>query len=139
MSLVGTKEVVNMELKILPYDLTVCKVASVRDIDWEKDFYFIGKTDEEVSLVCRTEDIPPHTVEREDHWRGFRIEGVLDFSLIGILAKLSGILAAHQISVFAVSTYNTDYILVKADRFVQTMNLLTNAGYMVKGMPCPDE
>lgn len=124
-----------MELKILPYDLTVCKVASVRDIAWEKDFYFIGKTDEEVSLVCRTEDTPPHTIEREDHWRGFRIEGILDFSLIGILAKLSGILAEHQISVFAVSTYNTDYILVKADRFVQTMTLLAEASYTVTGTP----
>ena len=79
------------------------------------NFYFIGKTDEEVSLVCKTEDAPLNTIERDDGWREFRIQGVLNFSLIGILSKLSGILAEHQIGIFAVSTYNTDYILVKEE------------------------
>ena len=76
-----------MELKIIKDSLTVCKLASTDDIDLNKDFYFIGKTDEEISLVCRTEDTPEHTTEREDRWKGFRIQGVLDFSLIGILVK----------------------------------------------------
>ena len=69
-----------MELKKLPYDLTVCKVADIADIDISTEFYFIGRTDEEISLVCKTENAPAHTVERDDGWRGFRIEGVLDFS-----------------------------------------------------------
>ena len=128
-----------MKLRKLPYDLTVCKVVKLSDFDQTADFFFIGKTDEELSVVCLTKDVPERTVERSDGWRGFRIEGTLDFALVGILSKLSAILAQNKIGIFAVSTFNTDYILVKADRFVQTMNLLTNAGYMVKGMPCPDE
>ena len=102
-----------MELKGMAYELTVCKVADVSDIDMTTEFYFIGKTDEEISLVCKTEDTPSNTIDRDDGWRGFRIQGILDFSLIGILSKLSGILAQHKIGIFAVSTYNTDYILVK--------------------------
>lgn len=120
-----------MELKKLPYDLTVCKVADIADIDISTEFYFIGRTDEEISLVCKTEDAPAHTVERDDGWRGFRIEGVLDFSLIGILSKLAAVLADNGIGIFAVSTYNTDYILVKKENFDRALNVLSNAGYTV--------
>ena len=58
--------------------LTVCKVKNIDDIDLSKEFYFIGKTDEEISLVCETNDVPENTIEREDGWRGFRIQGILD-------------------------------------------------------------
>ena len=85
-----------MELKIIPYRLTVCKVKDISAVDINADFYFIGKTDEELSLVCRTEDTPSLTIERDDGWRGFRIQGSLDFSLIGILSKRSGILAEFE-------------------------------------------
>ncbi len=105
-----------MELKTLTFDLTVCKVPSVEALDLSRDFYFIGKTDEEISLVCRTEDTPEQTTQREDGWKGFRIQGVLDFTLIGI---------------FAVSTYNTDYILVKDENFDRAMDALKQAGYTV--------
>ena len=54
--------------------LTVCKVKNIDDIDLSKEFYFIGKTDEEISLVCETNDVPENTIEREDGWRGFRIQ-----------------------------------------------------------------
>ena len=121
----------SLELQKLSYRLTVCKVKSVSDIDMDSEFFFIGKTDEEISLVCRTEDTPQETVERDDGWRGFRISGVLDFSLIGILSKLSGILAEKKIGIFAVSTYNTDYILVKAGDCGRAAEALTNAGYRV--------
>ena len=120
-----------MELKRLEYDLTVCKVLSESDLDLTKDFYFIGKTDEELSLVCLTEDTPRNTIEREDGWKGFRIQGVLDFSLIGILSKISGILAENGIGIFAVSTFNTDYILVKAENFDRATEALKAAGYEV--------
>ena len=120
-----------MELKKIPYRLTVCKAADISDIDETADFFFIGKTDEELSLVCRTEDTPARTLERDDGWRGFRIQGVLDFSLIGILSKLSGILASHKIGIFAVSTYNTDYILVKEENFEQALDILSAEGYAV--------
>ena len=121
-----------MKLKKLPYNLTVCKPQSISDIDLSSDFFFIGMTDEELSLVCRTEDVPEKTVERDDGWRGFRIEGVLDFSLVGILSKLSTILAENGIGIFAVSTYNTDYILVKAENFERAMAVLAAAGYEVE-------
>lgn len=120
-----------MELKRLPYDLTVCKIDSVEDIDLSKEFFFVGKTDEELSLVCRSEDTPEKTIECDNGWKGFRIEGVLDFSLIGILSKLSGILAEHKIGIFAVSTYNTDYILVKEENFEKALDVLANEGYRV--------
>ncbi|MBR0305518.1 MAG: ACT domain-containing protein [Lachnospiraceae bacterium] len=121
-----------MVLKKLPYKLTVCKVADIKEIDLNTEFYFIGRTDEEISLVCKTEDTPAATTERDDGWRGFRIEGVLDFSLIGILSKLSGILAENSIGIFAVSTFNTDYILVKGGNFERAMTVLADAGYTVK-------
>ena len=120
-----------MELKKLEHNLTVCKVRDVSDIDLTAGFYFIGKTDEELSLVCRTEDAPAGTIERDDGWKGFRIQGTLDFSLIGILSKLSGILADHKIGIFAVSTYNTDYILVKKENFGRALEVLAAEGYTV--------
>ena len=120
-----------MELKIMDYDLTVCNVASVEDIDLNKNFFFVGKTDEEISLVCATEDTPSNTVEREDGWKAFRIQGVLDFSLIGVLSKISTILADNQIGIFAVSTYNTDYILVKNENFDKAIAALKNNGYEI--------
>ena len=122
-----------MELKIIPDKLTVCKVKDIADIDMSADLYFIGKTDEELSLVCKTEDAPPKTIERDDGWRGVRIQGVLDFSLIGILSKLSGILAEHKIGIFAVSTYNTDYILVKEENFERALTVLAEEGYTIAG------
>ena len=122
-----------MELKTIEYQLSVCKVSGVSDIDMTADFYFIGRTDEELSLVCRTEDVPANTLERDDGWRAFRIQGVLDFSLIGILARLSGILAEHEIGIFAVSTYNTDYILVKEENFEEALSVLSLEGYEITG------
>ena len=58
--------------------------------------------------MCLTKDVPPNATERDDGWRTFRIQGTLDFSLIGILSEISGILADNKIGIFAVSTYNTD-------------------------------
>ena len=121
-----------MVLQRLEYDLTVCKVPDISYINTTAELFFIGKTDEELSLVCKTEDAPAKTLEREDGWRGFRIGGTLDFSLIGILSKLSGILAEHKIGIFAISTYNTDYILVKSENFDRAMDVLSKAGYEVE-------
>lgn len=120
-----------MELKKLPYNLTVCKIESLDDIDLSKEFFFVGKTDEELSLVCKTEDTPARTIECDNGWKGFRIQGILDFSLIGILSKLSGILAEHKIGIFAVSTFYTDYILVKEENFDKALNVLASEGYTI--------
>lgn len=120
----GTGEDEKMQLEILDMDLTICKLSSVDDINLTGDIFFVGKTDEEISLVCKTEDTPSDTVEREDGWKGFRIQGILDFSMIGVLSNISGILADHKIGIFVVSTYNTDYVLVKKEDFEMAMKAL---------------
>ena len=120
-----------MELKKLEYDLTVCKVEAITDMDMTTDFFFVGKTDDEISLVCKTDDLPVKTTERDDGWKGFRIQGILDFSLIGILSKLSGILAENNIGIFAVSTFNTDYIFVKEENFERALSVLSEEGYTI--------
>ena len=125
------KGYMKMELKKLHHRLTVCKVGSVSDIDLDQDFYFIAKTDEEISLVCKTACVPSVTTARDDGWKGVRIVGVLDFSLIGILSKISSILAENKIGIFAVSTYNTDYILVKEENFERALEVLAEEGYEI--------
>lgn len=120
-----------IKIKKLLYDLSVCKVADVSAVGLNDEFFFVGKTDEEISLVCKTEDVPSETTAREDGWKGFRIEGVLDFSLIGILSKISTVLAENKIGIFAVSTYNTDYILVKEENFERALSVLAEAGYEI--------
>ena len=118
-----------MQIQKLDYDLTVCKVRSFDDIRTDSELFFIGRTDEEISLVCLTKDTPQVTTDREDGWKAFRICGTLDFSLIGILSKISGLLAENKIGIFAVSTYNTDYILTKEENFASAMKVLEDAGY----------
>ena len=120
-----------MEIKKLDYDFTVCKIKDTSLLNLNNEFYFIGKTDEELSLLCLTKDTPLNTVEREDGWKAFRIEGILDFSLIGILAPITKLLADNQIGIFAVSTFNTDYILVKKENFEKALNILSTSGYTI--------
>ena len=120
-----------VELKIIDGLFSVCRVKALRAEDLEGDFLFIARTDEELSLVCRTEDVPADTAVREDGWRGCRVRGTLDFSLVGILSGLTGVLAARGIGIFAVSTYNTDYLFVKAERFDEAMSALSDAGHTI--------
>ena len=120
-----------MKLKVINEVFSVCKIKDVNEVNFADSFCFIGKTDEELSLVCATRYVPSETLEREDGWRGFRIEGVLDFSLIGILSKLSTILAEEGIGIFAISTFNTDYILTKEENFEKALIALEDRGYEV--------
>lgn len=120
-----------MNLKILPQAFTVCQLPDMSGVDFSKEFLFFSKTDEELSLVCETSAVPAIALAREDGWRGFRVGGVLDFSLVGILAEISSILAAQKISIFAVSTYNTDYIFTKTDVFDRAIHVLSAAGYAI--------
>ena len=118
-----------LALEVLPYALTVSKVNHIENIDPSNDFFFIARTDNEVSLVCETEKTPFSTAAREDGWKALRVKGVLDFSLTGILSKIAGILAENGIAIFAVSTYDTDYILVKEDKLDKALNVLGEGGY----------
>ena len=120
-----------MEIKKIDRAFSVCQVKDLSQINFDCEYCFLGKTDEECSLVCPTENVPEQVLQREDHWRAFRIQGVLDFSLIGILARISTLLAENQISLFALSTYNTDYILTKSEHFDKALALLADAGYTV--------
>lgn len=120
-----------MELKKIEQEFSVCKVRDISVIDFTDEFCFIGKTDEELSLVCSMERVPVNTIERDDGWKAFRIQGVLDFSMIGILSRISAILAENKIGIFAVSTYNTDYILVKKENYQRALKALETAGYIV--------
>ena len=118
-----------MKLKILKNEFAVCKLDNLSAVDYTDEYYFIGKTEEEISLVCSASCIPNNTLECDRGWRAFRIQGMLDFSLIGILSKLSTILANHSIGIFAISTFNTDYILTKEENFEKALVLLEEAGY----------
>lgn len=120
-----------IKLRVLPDGLSVCKLSDLSGIDLGHDLYFIGRTADEISLVTKTADAPVSFTEREDGWRGFYIDGVLDFSLIGILAGITGVLAEAEIGIFAVSTYNTDYILVKEESLAKALRVLGEAGYTV--------
>lgn len=123
-----------MRLKIVNQNFSVCKVEDLSGIDYLEEFCFISKTDEELSLVCSTASVPKNVIESEDGWRAFRIQGVLDFSLIGILSKISTLLAENKIGIFAISTYNTDYILTKKEDFDVAIKVLIDDGYKVDGL-----
>ena len=120
-----------MELKILKQDFSIGKLHDVSQADLQNEFCFFAKTDQENSLVCPTEFMPDDMIEREDGWRAFRIQGILDFSLIGILAEISSLLANHKIGIFVISTYNTDYILIKAENFERAVRVLADHGYEI--------
>ena len=126
----------DQEIKIILETLrprfSVCKVKDYSGVDLTKSFCFTGTTDAENSLVCPESLVPENTTERDDGWKGFRIIGQLDFSLIGILARISKILAESGIGIFAISTYNTDYILTKEENFEKAMKVLKKAGYEVR-------
>ena len=104
-----------MTIEIMDERFTVCKVESVPQELLDDRFCFVGKTDKELSLVCRTDLVPAQTLAREDGWRGMRVTGTLDFSLIGILSRISSILAEAGVGIFVISTYDTDYVLVKGN------------------------
>ena len=120
-----------LRMVALEQDFSVCKVKDYSQIDLNRPFVFTGSTDEEKSLVCPTASVPSNTVERDDGWNAFRINGILDFSLIGILARISGVLAENGIGIFAVSTFNTDYIFVKKTNFDKSIKALGDAGFII--------
>ena len=120
-----------MEIKKLNQDFSVCKVMDYSLVNLNSEYSFIGKTDEEKSLVCVTSDVPPNVIQRDDGWKGFRIQGILDFSLIGILSKIAEILAKNSISIFVISTYNTDYVLIKKENYQKALDILEHSGYEI--------
>ena len=121
----------SMQIKKIAGDFSICKVEDYSQFNFESDYYFTGRTDEENSLVCITADVPDNATSRDDGWKAFRIQEVLDFSLVGILSKISALLAENGVGIFAVSTYNTDYILTKKENYHKALQVLADAGYEI--------
>ena len=120
-----------MKLKKLSQDFSVCKISNMKEMDFGQEIFFLCKTDQELSLVCETSKVPPQALEAEHGWKALRIEGILDFGMVGVIAQISGILAKSSISLFVVSTFNTDYILLKAPQYENAIQCLLQEGYEV--------
>ena len=117
-----------MKLEKLDGTFAVCKLESVDDIDVGGEFASLTVTDSEVSLVCEQSRVPIGCIA-DRGWKALRISGTLDFALVGILAEISGILARAAVSIYAVSTYDTDYLFVKANQLDTARTTLEAAGH----------
>jgi len=118
-----------VKLELLPASFAVCQVPNLEQVDLTQEFLFIAKTDQELSLVCLEEQLPANASASVKGWRALRIVGQLDFALVGIVAGISRVLADASISVFVVSTYNTDYILLQTASLAKALAALQEAGY----------
>jgi hypothetical protein len=110
--------------KILKLDKVISK--SIEGV------YFYAQTEDEISLVCKETIEVEHVTDIEKGYRLIKIEGILDFSLVGIISKISTLLANNNISIFVISTFNTDYFMVKEDCLQQTVTLLVENNYDIK-------
>ena len=120
-----------MKIRKIHQEFSVCQVEDYSLVNLDSKYCFLGKTDKEKSLVCVTSDVPSNTIQRDDGWKAFYIQGILDFSLIGVLSKITTILANNEISIFAMSTYNTDYVLIKKENYQRALNILKSSEYEI--------
>lgn len=121
-----------MLLRLLPERLAVCKLAPDAAIPIELDegtLFSVTRTEHELSLVCRESKDLPGEIERG--WRCLEVEGPLEFSQVGILASLTQPLADVGVSIFALSTYDTDYLLIKEAQFQSALAALRAAGHRI--------
>lgn len=122
-----------LTMKLLKEKYGVCRLDKTELIpEWAQnsDFFSITRTSDELSIVCSQDDIP-NDIKCEKDWKILKIEGPLDFSLIGILASISAALAKKGISIFAISTYDTDYILVKNNDIDNAIQSLIKENYEI--------
>lgn len=122
-----------LTIKPITEEFAVCQVEDYSQVNLENPFVFTGATDDEKSLVCPIALVPENALSVDKTWSAFRIGGVLDLSLIGILSKISNLLADNNIGIFAISTYNTDYILTKTTDFQSALRVLEEVGYQILG------
>lgn len=123
-----------MQLKEIQGDYSVLRYAPEEPIPaWldQSGFFCVACTDEELSVVCETSAVQGTPEGKEDGWKCIKVQGPLDFSLNGILSSIATPLAAAQISIFAVSTFDTDYILIKEDSLEKAKRVLREAGFDV--------
>lgn len=117
-----------MTIERIPGEFCVCKLPGGAAVDLSRPFHFFARTDREISLVCPAEFAPSDALACDSGWRALRVAGTLDFSLVGILARLSALLAEAGVGIFAVSTYDTDYILTKAENYERALAALRAGG-----------
>ena len=123
----------NLKLKILNEEFAIHRFPPKSEIPsniYASNFFSISKTDDEVSIVCDS-SIDIKSEKSEVGWSCFKVLGPLDFSLTGILAKISSCLAESNISIFVISTYDTDYILVSTEKMQQAISSLIDCGYLI--------
>ena len=97
---------------------------------YDSNFYWIGRTDEELSIVCDSKIIL-NSLESESNWSMLKVKGNLDFASVGILANISNLLSEGGISIIALSTYNTDYFMIKSFNIKIAQQKLKDAGYII--------
>ena len=121
-----------MRLEVVEGEFSVSKVSGMHEVNLAAPWLFIGRTDAEISVVCLSAHAPVHCLAREDGWRAFRVAGQMDFGLTGVLAGLATMLAQASVSIFALSTFDTDYILVKKENLSKALEALASAGHEVE-------
>ena len=122
-----------LTLTVLTAPLAVCRLAPGEPLPaWALlgEFFSVTRTTDELSIVC-PQALVPAQVQAERGWRALKVAGPLDFALTGILASLAGALAKAGISIFAISTYDTDYVLVKAETLERACDLLRAQGHQI--------
>jgi len=122
-----------MRLSVLPPTFAICRFAPnhpVPDWAWHGSFFTISRTDDELSVVCEETLVPPG-VQAELPWRALKLHGPIPFVVTGVIASLTKPLADAAISVSAIATYDTDYLLVKSDTLVRAVDALREAGFEV--------
>lgn len=123
----------DIPLVVLPDRLAVCRLAAETPFpDWARpgDLLALIRTRDELSVVCSERFVPPE-VNAERGWRALQVQGPLDFSLVGVLAGIAEPLAKAGVSIFALSTYETDYVLVKESTLERALEALHQAGFLV--------
>jgi hypothetical protein len=121
-------------LIVLDGTFAVCKLDAVSPVPvWANtgNFFSITRTAEELSLVC-PQDVVPLGIQCEKGWRCLRVAGTMPFSVVGVLASLTTPLADAGISIFAISTFDTDYLLLKEADLANAVNALRRKGYVVQ-------
>jgi len=124
-----------LTLQLLPEIFSIHSLPAQSKIPeqvFAASIYFIGKTNDEVSIVL-PEHISLESDEVEHNWKALEVVGPLGFSLTGILSNISGVLASEKISIFAVSTFDTDYILVKSKKVHSAVKALQANDYHLLG------
>jgi hypothetical protein len=125
----------SLTLSSLGGSLAVCRLdptAPVPDWAWAGPVASVTRTPDELSVVCAESGVPAE-VRCERGWHGYRVAGPLAFSEVGVLAALVGPLAGAGVSVFAVSTFDTDYLLVKRSSSARAAEVLRAAGHLIDG------